>query len=159
MDICFSELREREIINVYDGKKLGRIVDVLFDINSGEIRGIIVPGDKKLFHKNDDIFVPLDKIKKIGGDVILVGLQFDHGMGFMSAESAYNYYSSNNFGGTGKRNKKNRPKYMMPVYENEIKYKNNQNFNNNSQSQSNCYSSRRNGSYVRFRRVNKQKYI
>ncbi len=75
MDISFTDLKEREIVNVYDGKKLGRVIDILFDSTSGSVRGIIVPGDKKLFHKSDDIFVPLDRLKKIGDDVILVSLQ------------------------------------------------------------------------------------
>lgn len=75
MEVCFSDLKEKEIVNVFDGKKLGRIIDILFDTASGSVRGIVVPGDKKLFRKNDDIFVPLEKLKKIGDDVILVSLQ------------------------------------------------------------------------------------
>lgn len=75
MEISFTDLKEKEIVNVYDGKRLGRIIDILFDAASGAVRGIVVPGDKKLFHKSDDIFVPLERLKKIGDDVILVSLQ------------------------------------------------------------------------------------
>ena len=80
MEVCFLDLKEKEIVNVYDGKKLGRIIDILFDTASGQVKGIVVPGDKKIFRKNEDIFVPLDRLKKIGDDVILVSLQT--GMGF-----------------------------------------------------------------------------
>ncbi len=74
MEVCFSDLKEKEIVNIFDGKKLGRIIDILFDASSGVVRGIVVPGDRKLFRKNDDIFVPLERLKKIGDDVILVSL-------------------------------------------------------------------------------------
>lgn len=75
MEVSFSELKEKEIINVLDGRKLGRIIDILFETSSGAVKGIVVPGEKKLFRKGDDIFIPLDKLKKIGDDVILVSLQ------------------------------------------------------------------------------------
>ena len=42
MEISFTELKEKEVINVFDGKKLGRIVDILFDCISGEVKGIVV---------------------------------------------------------------------------------------------------------------------
>ena len=74
MEVSFSELKEKEIVNVYDGKKLGRIIDILFDNSTGVVKGVIVPGEKKLFRKSEDVFVPLTKIKKIGNDVILVVL-------------------------------------------------------------------------------------
>ena len=75
MNVSFLDLREKEVINVYSGSRLGRIVDIVFDVSSGEVLGIVVPGDKKLFKKSEDVFVPLDKLKRIGSDVILVGLQ------------------------------------------------------------------------------------
>ena len=75
MEVTFTDLKEKEIVNVFDGKKLGRILDIIFDNSNGAVRGIVVPGDKKLFRKGDDIFVPLGNIKRIGDDVILVSLQ------------------------------------------------------------------------------------
>ncbi|MBR2909212.1 MAG: YlmC/YmxH family sporulation protein [Clostridia bacterium] len=74
MEINFSFLRTKEIINIYDGKRLGRIIDVSFDKESGKVLGFIVPGIKKVFKKSGDIFIPLELIKKIGDDVILVKL-------------------------------------------------------------------------------------
>lgn len=74
MEITFSEARSKEIINLYDGKRLGRIVDVSFERETGRVLGFIVPGEKKLFKKSEDLFIPLELIKKIGEDVILVKL-------------------------------------------------------------------------------------
>ena len=47
-DLTFCELREKEVINIVDGKKLGRILDIAFT-RQGTIVGIIVPGEKKFF--------------------------------------------------------------------------------------------------------------
>ncbi len=76
MEISFTDLKNKDVINITDGKKLGHIVDIVFDSTNGQVIGIVVPGDKKLFRKNDDIFVPLARLKKIGNDVIIVSLQF-----------------------------------------------------------------------------------
>lgn len=77
MEVSFLDLKSREVVNVYDGRKLGRVIDVVFENGSGQLLGIVVPGDKKIFRRCDDIFIPLEKIKKLGSDIILVGLQFD----------------------------------------------------------------------------------
>lgn len=75
MDITFNELRSKEIVNVFDGKRLGRITDVSFDGVTGRVVGFVVPGLKKVFKKSEDLFIPLRLIKKIGDDVILVNLE------------------------------------------------------------------------------------
>ena len=75
-EITFCEMREKEIVNLYDGKRLGRVLDLVFDQNSTAVLGIVVPAFKKLFlKKGDDIFIPLNLIDKIGDDVILVRLE------------------------------------------------------------------------------------
>ena len=74
MDLTFNTLRSKEIINIYDGKRLGRITDVSFDNRSGRVLGFVVPGIKKVFKKAEDLFIPLELVKKIGDDVILVRL-------------------------------------------------------------------------------------
>jgi YlmC/YmxH family sporulation protein len=70
-----SELREREVVNLLDGKRLGLASDLEIDIETGRILAIVVPGPGKflwLFGKNDAYVVPWERIKKIGVDVILV---------------------------------------------------------------------------------------
>lgn len=76
IDYTFCELREREIINVADGKRLGRVNDVAMDCK-GRILGFIVPGEKRFFKNasgGDNIYIPWECILKIGSDVILVDL-------------------------------------------------------------------------------------
>jgi len=77
MEISFSLFKDKEIVNIYDGKKLGHATDVCFDKNFGTVLGIVVPGEKKLFKKAEEIFIPISNIKKIGEDVVLVKLSPD----------------------------------------------------------------------------------
>lgn len=75
-EYTFCELREREVINVEDGKKLGRIVDVALNCK-GQLIGLIVPGEKKFFKNitgTDNLYIPFNCVLKIGDDVILVDL-------------------------------------------------------------------------------------
>ena len=75
-DYTFCELREREVVNVADGKKLGRIIDIAFT-EKGVIVGLIVPNERKFIKNlssNDNLFIPYGNVLKIGNDVILVDL-------------------------------------------------------------------------------------
>lgn len=72
-----SDLRLLDIVNVKDGRRLGPIKDLDLDLERGVVKGIIVPGNSKswgLFGsgKTEDYFIPWDRVKKIGVDVILV---------------------------------------------------------------------------------------
>ena len=51
MEITFNDLRSREIINIYDGKRLGRAIDIVFDKESSVVLGLTVPGQSKLFSR------------------------------------------------------------------------------------------------------------
>lgn len=70
-----SELRQKEIINIADGKRLGFVSDVEINMETGTIEAIIIPSESKLFRvisKDNDIVIPWEDIKKIGVDVILI---------------------------------------------------------------------------------------
>ncbi len=77
MENSFSELRSKLVINLVDGKKLGHIIDLIFDERSAKILGVIVPGAKSffsIFKPKEDIFIPYHNICKIGEDTVLVQL-------------------------------------------------------------------------------------
>ena len=76
IDYTFCELREKEVVNITDGRQLGRIVDLGIHC-SGRVVGIVVPGERR-FLKNlsgcENIYIPWNCVIKIGDDVILVEL-------------------------------------------------------------------------------------
>ena len=77
MESSFLELRCKEVVNIVDGKRLGHIVDIVFELESGRVCGLVVPGDKNfwsVFKGGAEIFVPYSQIVKIGDDTILVEL-------------------------------------------------------------------------------------
>ena len=77
IDYTFCELREKEVINISDGKQLGRIVDIAIHC-TGKVVGLVAAGEKKFFKNfsgGESIFIPWNNIVKIGDDVILVELK------------------------------------------------------------------------------------
>ena len=73
----------------------GHVVDVLFDSENGKVSGIVVPGEKKMFRKNEEIFIPLEKVRKIGDDVVLIRYDFQ---GYNIANSyGYNMKMQNTY--------------------------------------------------------------
>ena len=70
-----SDFRQKEVINIYDGKRLGYVCDVDIDMEKGVLNSIVVPGGGKvlgIFGGKDDYIIPWKQIKTIGDDIILV---------------------------------------------------------------------------------------
>lgn len=70
----FCCLKQKNVVNIIEGRQLGFISDVEFDECTGKICSIIVPGNcgvKSLFQSRN-IVIPWRNIVKIGDDVILV---------------------------------------------------------------------------------------
>lgn len=75
--MLFSELKCKDVINLRDCKKLGRISDLEFDECSGKICKVIVPGCNKFcnfLRTEPDICIPYKDIKQIGPDIIIVDI-------------------------------------------------------------------------------------
>ena len=71
-----SELQNKDIVSIKDGKKIGNIVDVKID-NNGYMVSLIIQKNKfSLFRGNDEEEIEWKQIKKIGEDVILVDTNF-----------------------------------------------------------------------------------
>lgn len=71
----YNKLRQKEVVNVLDGRSLGCICDMELDLANGCICAIIVPGPcgfLKIFGSNNHYVIPWKNICKIGEDVILV---------------------------------------------------------------------------------------
>jgi YlmC/YmxH family sporulation protein len=71
------ELKQKEVINVTDGRRMGFVCDVELNLQEGNIDAIIIPGSAKLFGiigRDNEVVIPWESIKKIGEDIILVDM-------------------------------------------------------------------------------------
>ena len=82
METSFLELKCKQVINTVDGKCLGHITDIIFDVGSACALGFVVPqpgeGFWGLFKSNKDLFIPFNCVCKIGVDVVLVELYINN---------------------------------------------------------------------------------
>ena len=71
-----EDIRDKEVINIYDGKSMGFVCDIEINLNEGRIDGIVLPGDRsfmRIFGKDtEDFVIKWKHVKTIGDDVILV---------------------------------------------------------------------------------------
>ena len=75
MECRVSELRYKEIINVSDGSRYGWVGDVEVDLDSGQVRALVVPGRLRLFGllgREEDRVFPWEAVRRFGADSILV---------------------------------------------------------------------------------------
>ncbi len=73
------ELAGKEIVNVYDGARLGVVgeSDMVIDPESGQINAIIIPRRSNLINfwaDRQHMVIPWESIKKIGHELIIVEL-------------------------------------------------------------------------------------
>ena len=75
--MSFSELKGKEVINICDGRRLGRPIDVVFT-DQACIDALVVPGQYSFRSMirgfREGIVIPWCRVKRIGDDVILVEL-------------------------------------------------------------------------------------
>ena len=69
------DLRDKEVVNICDGARLGYPSDFEFNVSDGRITALVVPRGGGFFGLgNNDIVIPWCKIECIGSDAILVRL-------------------------------------------------------------------------------------
>lgn len=76
--MLYSELRGKEVINIEDCKRLGKIADFELDECTGQICKIIIPACSiftNWFRMEPDWVIPYKNIKQIGPDIILVQIR------------------------------------------------------------------------------------
>ncbi len=70
-----NKLRQKEVINVSFGLRLGYVSDVEINFETGKIEAIIIPAHGKffgLFRQEKEHIIPWENIVKVGDDIILV---------------------------------------------------------------------------------------
>ena len=77
MSMGFSELREKEVINICDGKRYGHPIDIELNEQACVV-ALVVPcqnGWKGMLRSvKEGIVIPWNHVRRIGDDVILVEL-------------------------------------------------------------------------------------
>ena len=75
MDTRIAELRYKEVISVEDGTRYGYVGDMEVDLESGQVRALVVPGRRRFFGllgREEDKVIPWGAVKRFGEDIILV---------------------------------------------------------------------------------------
>ena len=74
--ISTEGLRNKEVINITDGRSLGFVVDIEVNLELGRIEGIVLPAERGVFGffsgSGEDVVISWESIRTIGEDVILV---------------------------------------------------------------------------------------
>ncbi len=74
--MTLSELRTKEVIDVQDGKRLGRVMDLEFCASDSRITALVVPAETSFLQtlrgEKCGLVIPWENIRRIGDDVILV---------------------------------------------------------------------------------------
>lgn len=74
MEYNLTDLKKKKVINVADGKDLGKITDMVITYPEGKIKGIIVPGKKSGLFFSGELIINFKCIERIGEDAVLVSL-------------------------------------------------------------------------------------
>ncbi len=74
--MSFSEIRRKDVINIVDGRKLGRPIDLVLN-ESACAEALVVPGRSGgllgfLRQDREGCVIPWGRVRRIGDDVILV---------------------------------------------------------------------------------------
>ncbi len=78
MRIC--ELKQKEVINICDCRRLGIVGDVDFDMETGCLLAIIVPGPGcfcGFLVREKEFVIPFCDIRQVGPDIILVNVDLE----------------------------------------------------------------------------------
>ena len=75
MTCRIADFRNKEVINVRDGLRMGYVCDIMVNVETGEITAIMVPGEYRffgIFGREDNYIIPWNSIRRVGDDIIIV---------------------------------------------------------------------------------------
>ena len=73
-NITFTALTEKEVINLADCRRLGRVTDADIECETGRILSFTVKEDTFFFGRTPPVVIPFDKVKQVGDEVIFVDI-------------------------------------------------------------------------------------
>ena len=78
--IRICKLRQKEVVNLRDGERIGFVGDIEFNLKTGCIECIIIPGPCKIlgiFGCDHEYVIPWRCVCRIGYDIILVDVDLE----------------------------------------------------------------------------------
>lgn len=75
MDCFLTDLKNKEVINISSGKRLGFVCDLELDITDARLISLVLPGEGGLFSKAPVIRIPWTCIEHVGEDLIIVKMK------------------------------------------------------------------------------------
>lgn len=72
MEVNFSDLKQKDVINLNDGKNMGKVCDLSFTFPENNVLGFTVTGCKGFKFSKQEVFIPIKQVVKIGKDAVLV---------------------------------------------------------------------------------------
>ena len=75
METRIAELRYKEVISVEDGARYGYVGDMEVDLDTGQVRALVIPGRRRFFGllgREEDKVIPWTAVRRFGEDIILV---------------------------------------------------------------------------------------
>ena len=77
MPVTFTELKQKDVVNVRDGKRLGKPIDLALD-DGACVEALIVPLPGSILNlirpEKEGCMIPWNRVLRIGDDVILVDI-------------------------------------------------------------------------------------
>ena len=73
--LTIRELRRKDVIGVVDGKRIGRVTDIVFDEETGQVMTLVIGVRRPwfgLFESEEKQVVSYDMVRTLGRDVILI---------------------------------------------------------------------------------------
>ncbi len=70
-----SDLQRKDIVNINDGRIIGRVIDADINEKDGTLMSLIIEKNKYLkniFSSESEVTIRFEQIKKLGSDVILI---------------------------------------------------------------------------------------
>lgn len=78
MEVNFTALKQKDVINLHDGKNMGRVCDLSFSFPENDVLGFTVTGCKGFRFSKQEVFIPIKQVVKIGKDAVLVKVGNDN---------------------------------------------------------------------------------
>lgn len=72
MEVNFTALKQKDVINLNDGRNMGKVCDLSFTFPENYVLGFTVTGCKGFRFSRQEVFIPIKQVVKIGKDAVLV---------------------------------------------------------------------------------------